>query len=140
MKKLTIGQALKDGNWEQVQLKINKRFECNLPLSEVEKVFRREMKDDLGQGWSEGTWFMWIKNRMSFNYGQNQSDEISKYNPLHFFFITIPEDVKMLGRLKDDSWTVTDTTARSRIGTTNSKVQPINRVAMLVSSKSNQGN
>jgi hypothetical protein len=133
MNKLTIGQALKDGNWEQVQQKINKRFECNLPLSEVTKVFRREMKSDIGEGWSEGTWFMWIKNRMSFNYGQNRYRDEVKYNPLHFFFITIPEDMKMLGRLERD------TTARSRIGQTELKTLcPINRVAMLVSSKSNR--
>lgn len=136
MNKLTIGQALKGGNWEQVQLKINKRFECDLPLSEVTRVFRREMEDDLGHGWSEGTWFMWIKNRMSFNYGHATSETGGKNNPLHFFFISIPEDMKMLGRLENESWTITDSTARSRISTTSMKaLHPINRVAMLVSSK-----
>lgn len=81
MNKLTIGQALKDGNWEQVQQKINARFECNIPLDEVTRVFSREMNKDVGLGWSEGTWFMWIKNRMSFNYGQNRNDFDHKSNP-----------------------------------------------------------
>jgi hypothetical protein len=78
---------------------------------------------------------MWLKNRIHFKCGK-QSGNQGKLNPLHVFFISIPEDMRMIGRLKDDSWFPSEGTSRSRIsGSQLTEINPINREAWLVASK-----
>lgn len=140
--KLPIGRALQDGDWAYIQSRINNRWGCNVTLSETRKTFSVEREtflddNDIGQGWTDSTWLMWIKNRVRFRCGESAQEQ-TKWNELHFFFIGIPEDMSMLGKLEADAWFPEDTTVRSRIsGSQLSELNPINRTAWLVTSKVN---
>lgn len=135
-----IGKAIQDENWPYLCQRINRRFDCNISVQETESVFSIERKKIIneswfGGGWSDSTWVMWLKNRIRFRCGSTTLED-TKWNELHVFFIGIPEDLNMIGNLRDSSWFPEDSTARSRISKSQlSELNPINRTAWLVTDK-----
>jgi hypothetical protein len=132
-----LGEAINSENWNYLSERINRRFDCDFAPEEIEGRIRKSRmdaikrgKENLGQGWLESTWFMWIKNRLVFPHGSRGVPEI-RFNPLHVFFITIHEDEEMISRLwfpgEEEAM---ESTARSKIsGSKSIDLNPINRVA-----------
>ena len=135
-----IGSAIADRNWEYVTHRIRDRFDCEFDQKNVADSLESERKTvmdsdsihDFGAGWEDSTWFIWLKSRIKFERSDPVLTSVA-FNPLHVFFITIPEDMRMLGRLHEDGWVRFGTAARSRISSSQyTKVTPINHTASLV--------
>lgn len=135
-----LGTAIADCNWEYVTHRIRDRFDCEFDQENVAKSLEAERKSvmdsvsthEFGAGWKDSTWFIWLKSRIKFERSDPLISSVTS-SQLHFFFITIPEDMKMLGRLHEDSWVPLDTTARSRISSSQyKKASPVNHTASLV--------
>lgn len=134
-----IGAAIADCDWNYVTDRMQDRFDCYFDCRNVgeslsierDLVMNQDSLHDFGKGWKDATWFIWLKSRVKFGVGESSEEEWS-LNPLHFFFITIPEDMEMLGRLCEDGYEIKSGVARSRISSTRQYMNPINRTASLV--------
>lgn len=129
-----IGEALSRGDWEFIRTTINKRFGCDIGLVETRTVITRALSQlnisdkPFGHEWSGSTWMVWLKNRLEFSHGRNYSGQHDGY-----FFTTVPEDMKMIGRLHEDGCILASRLEINRLRLAN--ISPINRTAWLVSTR-----
>jgi len=134
-----IGSAIANGNWGYITQRMQDRFDCEFNEANVAESLEAERlfiasrgTKDFGAGWKDSTWMIWLKNRIEFNSGC-PVNRWQLRNRLNFFFITIPEDSRMIDRLRNETVMYIDTTARSKISSTqHQSISPVNHTASLV--------
>ncbi len=135
----TIYALVRDGRWSDVAARANCRFGTSVTGEQIEKTALTNGMASLWacSTWSEGTWFMWIKNRLSeitpFPARCATSPEIHFGCELNVGFTQIEETPLMIARLRNESVNETSQLARTKLKPGNPQfVAPVNRVANLV--------
>ncbi len=86
-------------------------------------------------GWSDGTWAMWIKERIRDLGGfRCDGEELADHvvGVFHMGFVGVIETPEHLARLRNEHLLARARVARSKLGATHMKIAPINRVAARV--------
>lgn len=146
-RKSRIGSAVADRDWSLVVGILQDRFECRIEIdrlidrleADTDVILKSSIEDVFGDNWSNSTWLIWLKNRVVFQHGHGNEDSPGCF-PFNFFFITIPEDLKMLGRLLESPVSYEIPLSRSRTSSTTIKrIVPIDPTAGLVVKGSRNG-
>ena len=139
-----FAQLIRDDDFSELAEFVNRYVGCNvaseaalraiIPKSTTNMLAGGSCKGAAGcVSWSNGTWIMWLKNRIRFDYGWNAAEFDLTSVTLHVFFLSIPETPAMIARLWEDSPEEANDPARSKIsGSLLAEIAPINKTARSV--------
>jgi hypothetical protein len=104
-----------------------------MDVDDVERLVDLARGAKVGEyGWSDGTLAVWLKNRASLKSGVYFEPEEVVTAVLHCFPINYTETPEGLARIRNDKTTLASSVARSKVGTTNEVIHPIDSVAARV--------
>ena len=116
------------------------RHDVHISPAVASAIFQRAKKPKgLGDGWSDDSWDMWLRNRIdeirAWPSGPHCEQTDAQTAILHCFFLCLDETEEMLARIAIDMEPMEpmeSEVARSKIGTTQRRIAPIDRTAMRV--------
>ena len=118
--------------WDEITRIVANRFEVQIDSDRL-----RKSAEKVHGGWSDGTWLMFFKNRLSewglFPHGSKSENNIVFHCEMRVGFIHIEESPLMLARLRNDRELIEEHTARSRLNKMTAEfIEPINATAAKV--------
>lgn len=140
-----VGKMIHSGEWDLLREETCRRFGFPIDVDQMANACRTGLLKKyqckpLGSGWSEGTWWMWIKSRIQET---DMMDWMTGIRPavtehptclLHVGFVSILETDEELARLRNEDLKEESKVARSKLHRRlpHENVHPIDRTAMIV--------
>ena len=130
----TIDCLVTEKRWPELSSVVNSYFGTNVSHAKLEEIVDGKVPP---KWWSNGVWFIWLKNRLSecsqFPSKPDANREIRFTCELNVGFTQIEETPVMRCRLRNEKVSDITNESRSRVNKDLSEfIEPINRVAARV--------